>query len=359
MNAQPDRKSFDNREAVEQPRADAGRAPAEAPKAEAQEPAPAPVAEKPRKKRRPIRKLLIVGLPLVLAVVGSYYWVTGGRYINTEDAYVQQDRVTVMPQVSGQIASVNVAENQHVKAGQLLFAIDDSVYQNAVEQAKANLESARLDVEKLKASYSQAQSQLETAKDSLQNAQTQYDRQHALVKKGIVSQSTLDQTDLQLRQAKGAVASAESQLLGAKAALAGNPDIAIDQHPAVLKALAELHAAELDLEHTQGLRDRGGRRQPDRPAAGRPVRDAGLLGSQSRGDRQQLDRGELQGDRPDRHERRPAGRGRARHLSGSSAEGDGRFDRRRHRLGIRAASGAERHRQLGEGRPAHPGAHDS
>ena len=63
------------------------------------------------------RRLLIAALPIALALGGGTMWATGGRYIETEDAYVQQDRVSVMPEVSGQIAQVDVAENQQVKAG--------------------------------------------------------------------------------------------------------------------------------------------------------------------------------------------------------------------------------------------------
>ncbi|UIJ72238.1 HlyD family secretion protein [Aurantimonas sp. HBX-1] len=262
MNAQPDKKRLEAAQPVSEPgaapvtppAADAG---APAPTTPAQTPttqapvAPAPQPERPKKTGRPLRKLLIVALPLALVVGGAYYWVTGGRYINTEDAYVQQDRVTVVPQVSGQIATVAVAENQTVEAGALLFAIDDSVYRNAVEQDQANLESARLNVEKLKAAYAQAVTEANTARDALANAETQNERQQTLVKKGIVSQATLDDADLALRQARGAVASADSQVLAARAALAGDPAIATDQHPLVLEALAQLHAAELDLAHTR------------------------------------------------------------------------------------------------------------
>ena len=45
-------------------------------------------------RRRGRRRLLIVALPLALALGGGYVWMTGGRYIETEDAYVQQNRVT-------------------------------------------------------------------------------------------------------------------------------------------------------------------------------------------------------------------------------------------------------------------------
>ncbi|MBB4003377.1 HlyD family secretion protein [Aurantimonas endophytica] len=256
MNVQPDKNRLNEAEPVvdpdvtpasqPSPAADAGPPEAATPAAEA-----APPPEAAKKKRRPIRTLLIVALPLALALGGAYYWVTGGRYINTEDAYVQQDRVTVMPQVSGQIARVAVAENQKVEAGALLFTIDDSVYRNAVEQDQANLESARLNVEKLKAAYAQAVSEAGTARDALTNAETQDRRQQTLVQKGIVSQSTLDDADLALRQARGALSSAESQVLAARAALAGDPDIATDKHPLVLEAFAQLHAAQLDLSHTE------------------------------------------------------------------------------------------------------------
>ena len=83
---------------------------------------PAPAPAKPSRTKR---KLLIAALPIALVVGGGYIWATGGRYVGTEDAYVQQDRVSVVPQVSGQIASVEVAENDTVVAGQTLFTIDD------------------------------------------------------------------------------------------------------------------------------------------------------------------------------------------------------------------------------------------
>lgn len=226
MNAQPDRKSLDTGAAL----------PAE----------PLPAA-RPRRTRR---KALIVALPLVLALGGGYAWVTGGRYVATEDAYVKQDRVSVVPQVSGQIGEVLVAENDKVEAGATLFTIDDLVYRNAVEEDRAKLESARLEVEKLKAAYAQAVAEEGTAREALATVRAQDDRQQSLRKTGVVSQSVADASALDLQQARGALAQAESGLLSARAALAGDPDIETDRHPEVLQAMAALHGAELDLRHT-------------------------------------------------------------------------------------------------------------
>ncbi len=247
MTAQPARRSLEQARPVREP--EAPDAP-ERPTVPAQEPAGEPTAAEPARKSRLRRNLLIVALPLALAIGGGYMWATGGRYIGTEDAYVKQDRIAVMPQVSGQIAAVKVDENDTVHAGQTLFTIDPAVYRNAVEQDQAKLESARLEVEKLKAAYQQALSEESTARDALATAKTQDDRQRSLLKSGVVPQATADESALKLQQARGAVAQAESQVLAAKAALAGNPDIETDKHPEVLEALASLHAAELDLSHT-------------------------------------------------------------------------------------------------------------
>ncbi len=202
------------------------------------------------KKSRLRRNLLIGVVPLALALVGGWMWVTGGRFVATEDAYVQQDRVTVMPQVSGQIGTVSVAENQAVRAGDPLFTIDDSSYRAVVAADQARLETARLEVEKLKAAYAQAVSEAGTAGEALITTQSQDDRTQSLRKTGVVSQSVADESALSLQRAKGAVAAAESEVLSAKAALAGDPAIETDRHPEVLEAQAALNAAELDLSHT-------------------------------------------------------------------------------------------------------------
>jgi membrane fusion protein (multidrug efflux system) len=207
-------------------------------------------ASVPTPRRIGSRRLLIAALPLALALGGGALWVTGGRYITTEDAYVQQNRVSVMPQVSGQIAEVEVGENQAVAAGQTLFTLDDATYRNAVEEAEARLASARLEVERLKAAYAQAAAEAATARETLATTQAQDDRQQTLLRSGVVSQSAADESALKLQVARGALVKAESAVASARAALAGNPDIATDAHPQVLEALAALHAAEIDLART-------------------------------------------------------------------------------------------------------------
>lgn len=241
---EPEEQPAEPEAAPESPAAAPSRPEAEAEAAKAPEGAP----DVPPRRR--LRRLATIALPLALAIGGGYAWVTGGRYVATEDAYVQQDRVTVMPQVSGQIASVGVSENDTVQAGEMLFTTDDAAYRNAVEAAEARLASARLDVEKMKAAYAEAVSQADTAREALETATSQNERQQALLDRGVVAQAAADQAALALQQAKGALSQAESRVISARAALAGDPDIATDKHPEVQQALAALHSAELDLAHT-------------------------------------------------------------------------------------------------------------
>jgi membrane fusion protein (multidrug efflux system) len=193
---------------------------------------------------------LIAAVPLALAIAGGAYWLMTGRYVSTDDAYVQQDKVTIVPEVTARIVEVGVVENQHVKPGDLLFRLDDSSFKVSVDESTAAVASARLDVERLKAAYAKAVSDQHVAEQAQTFAEDEFGRQQELAKRGVVAQSGLDKTRLDLQQAEAAVEVAKQAVVSAAAALAGNPDIPTDQHPEVLEALAKLEKAQLDLDHT-------------------------------------------------------------------------------------------------------------
>ena len=230
------------------------RAEKSAPKAEApQSPAPTPQAtapEAPAKKKGSRRLILMVTVPLVLVIAGGYFWLTGGRYEDTDNAYVQQAKVSLSADISGRITAVNVGENQPVKAGAVLFTIDPQPYQIALDQANAALASARVNVEQLKVAYGTAQAQLKSAQATLVIRQAAFDRQNALVKQGVNSNSTLDDTKISLEQAQAALDLANQQVAASTAALAGDPNIATDKHPAVLAAQAAVEQAQRNLTKT-------------------------------------------------------------------------------------------------------------
>jgi membrane fusion protein (multidrug efflux system) len=234
------------------PRAEKGQPKAEAPapQSPAQPQAAAPQAPA-RKKGGSRRLVLMIAVPLVLVVGGAWFWLTGGRYEDTDNAYVQQAKVSLSADIAGRITAVNVGENQAVKAGTVLFTIDPQPYQIALDQANAALASARVNVEQLKVSYGTAQVQLNAAQQTLNIRQATYDRQSALVKQGVNSNSALDDSKLALQGAQAALDQAKQQVAAATAALAGDPQIETDKHPAVLAALAAVESAQRNLGKTK------------------------------------------------------------------------------------------------------------
>ncbi|RUV70919.1 MAG: HlyD family secretion protein [Mesorhizobium sp.] len=209
---------------------------------------PAPVA--PKKKRRVGRFLLMFALPVALIAGGSYVWVTGGRYQETENANLQQAKVSIAADTAGRIVQVDIFDNQSVKQGDVLFAIDSEPYRIALAQADAAVAGARLNVEQLRAAYSQAVAQEKSDASQVDYAQSQYDRAADLARKGINAKSSLDEARNELDKAKQQLAAAEQGILSARAALGGNPDIETDKHPTVMAALAARDKAAYDLGQT-------------------------------------------------------------------------------------------------------------
>ncbi|KQZ99510.1 hypothetical protein ASD64_14295 [Mesorhizobium sp. Root157] len=209
-----------------------------------------PLAEKAKRGRPSNRFVWMVSLPLLLAVAGGYVWVTGGRYQETENANLRQARVSIAADTAGRIVKVDVNDNQAVKKGDELFAIDPEPYRIALARAEAAVAGARLNVEQLRAAYNQATSQERVASSEVDYLQSQFDRATDLSKKGISAKSSLDEARNDLDKARQQQAVAEQGIASAKAALGGDPDIATDRHPTVLAALAARDQAAYELAQT-------------------------------------------------------------------------------------------------------------
>ena len=123
-------------------------------------------AAAPRQKRWG-RMLLLFGVPLLIAALGAYLYLTSGRFISTDNAYVRQDVISVSPDVSGRIVAVNVRENQRVKAGDVLFRIDPEPYRIALAQADADLAAARVQVATMATDTGSAAADIESARAEL------------------------------------------------------------------------------------------------------------------------------------------------------------------------------------------------
>ena len=195
-----------------------------------------------------LRYPLMAALPLALVAVGGWYWVIGGRWASTGNAYVQQNKVLVAPEVEGRIAEVLVGQNQTVKPGDILFRIDDATYRIALEKADGAVALARLQVEELRTRLKDAELKADTARNTLAFEGVQFGRQDKLRTTGNATEAQYDSARHNLDLARQAVAEAEQGVADTLVALGGDANIETDKHPSVLGALAAQNSARLDLE---------------------------------------------------------------------------------------------------------------
>jgi multidrug efflux pump subunit AcrA (membrane-fusion protein) len=93
------------------------------------DPVAAPEKAQEKSPRPGIRRTLFALLPFAL-IGGGYWYVTGGRVMSTDDAYVEANKVGLSTEVSGIVKTIAVVENQKVSAGEILFRLDDLPFQN-------------------------------------------------------------------------------------------------------------------------------------------------------------------------------------------------------------------------------------
>ncbi len=209
-----------------------------------------PAPRRRRDRRQLVRwTLLIAGPALLLAVVG-WIWVTGGRYVSTDNAYVHADMMNVATDVDGLVRSIEVGDNQEVRKGQVLFTLDDSVYRSALETAQANVALAATELRALQASYAQAQAQIVKAEADVAFFTKEQRRQRDLVSKRATAQAQLDAADHDLDAASAQLAALRQEEAGIAAQLGGDPQAPVERHPRYLAAVAARDRAAHDLEHT-------------------------------------------------------------------------------------------------------------
>jgi membrane fusion protein (multidrug efflux system) len=212
------------------------------------------VATRPKARARSRKNLLRWGLMAggVLAVVigGGLYWLSSGRWVDTDDAYVQADSMTLSTDVSGIVASIPVHEGQAVTAGTVLFSLDPQKFQIALDNARANLGQMRLNVEAAKADYQAALRDTGAKQQQVNADQATYARYAALVKERAVTQQETDDARYKLAADQQAVSASESKARALLAKLSGNPDIAVADTPSVKQAQAQVAEAEREMAHS-------------------------------------------------------------------------------------------------------------
>jgi membrane fusion protein (multidrug efflux system) len=203
----------------------------------------------PRKKLN-FRKMLMAGAAVAALAGGAWYgwdyWTVGQFLVSTDDAYVKADNTTIAPKVSGYLHDVLVADNEGVKAGQVLARIDERDFRVALDQAKADVAAAQAAI-----ASRQAQLEVQQAVIAAAKATVEVDQATAT----FAAQENKRYTDL-ATTGYGSVQNAQqaqSRISGAQAAIARDTASLVSATKQVDLLKAEIVQANATVAHAEAV----------------------------------------------------------------------------------------------------------
>jgi membrane fusion protein, multidrug efflux system len=197
------------------------------PRAEAAAPASKIPVKSASKKRSPVLPVILLALLAGGGYFGYNWWTEGRFMVETDDAYIAGDIATISPKVTGYVKTVSIANNQRVKAGDVMVTLDDGDYRIALEQAQSQLATQKLTIDRIQAQITggeaavqQAQAQLLAAQATLHSAELTFKRVTDLRAQSVMSQAELDSATSALETGKANVAAAVAAVASANANIA-------------------------------------------------------------------------------------------------------------------------------------------
>lgn len=206
--------------------------------------------ERLRTDRSLLRRILMIGGVALVAAVSLVLYLTGGRYVGTDDSYVHAGQLMVSTDVSGLVKSVDVKEGQHVKAGQLLFRIDPLQFQIALDNAKANLNNTRLTIVSMRDDYQRMQRDIAAQQSTVRLDQLTSQRYDALLKSKSIAAMTADQARFTYLTAQNTLSSLQDTAEVQLAKLGGNLSLPIESLPQYKAAQSQVDEMQRQLDHS-------------------------------------------------------------------------------------------------------------
>ena len=191
----------------------------------------------------------MIGGPVIVLVIVAWFILTGGQFESTDDAYVNVAKAPISAAVAGRVIEVDVKENQHVKAGQVLFKLDPADLAAAQARTDAAVATARLQVTGLRAAYDSQKLQLDQALKTQAYAVREAARQRALLAAGVASAQQAADAQHTADLAVSQVSITRQQVATALADLGGGLNDP-NAYPGVMQARAAHQSAQVDLSHT-------------------------------------------------------------------------------------------------------------
>ncbi|MEJ2105749.1 MAG: HlyD family secretion protein [Acidiferrobacteraceae bacterium] len=191
--------------------------------------------------------LMVAGAVVVggLAIWGYHSW--SQRYPSTEDAYIGANVVRVAPRVSGRVTVIDVVDQQEVKKGDTLYAIDPEPFRLELQQAQARLDQAHRQVAQMEAAVASARAQVNHREVLLENAAAKEKRAQQLAKKNYLSKQSVEDTEAAYKGAQADLRIARAKLDEARRQL-GTPGKNNDR---IVEARAAMEHAQWALDNTK------------------------------------------------------------------------------------------------------------
>ena len=183
-------------------------------------------------------------------MVGIGIYLSGGRYVSTDNAYVGAQKVLITPDISGKILHVAIREGQHVTPGDELFLLHREPFSLALQQAKAKLDTARSDYNKLKANLKSLDTLSDLAQKNVDLKQRDVERKTKLVSSQAGSQADLDTALAAVVTAQLQAEYAAQQRDTTLNQLLGDANLPQEKFPEYTQAKAALDNAQRDLDHS-------------------------------------------------------------------------------------------------------------
>ena len=200
---------------------------------------------------------LLLCLGAIVVVVAGWARAHSNDEVSTDNAYVRGDVTSLAPKVAGYVTAVEIEDNQAVRAGDILFRIDDRDHRAKLAQAAANVEAAQArltnvdaDIQLQHALIRQAEAQKRSNMAEMTLATKASDRRRELIRTSAVSQASVDESDAALARAEAGVSAASATVEAQRQRVA----VLATQREAAVAALAQARAArdlaQIDLDHT-------------------------------------------------------------------------------------------------------------
>jgi membrane fusion protein, multidrug efflux system len=237
------------------------RRPAEVERPGIDKPAAAPEAPASAAPKSGKRRLVLIGIVALLALAaasyGVHYILVGRFLVATDDAYVRANSTTLGARVSGHVAAILPRDNAVVRAGELIFRIDDGDYRIAVDAARTRIATQQATIDRIgrqatamESAVEQAKAQVVSAEAGVKRAGLDFDRQQALSTKGFASHATYEVSEAARDQGIASLKSAQAAYDAAR----DNVEVTKAQQAEARAQLAELQTslakAERDLDFT-------------------------------------------------------------------------------------------------------------